>query len=202
MATMTYFDHASIKLRSDGGTVIYIDPFAPGDYSEPADVILVTHDHFDHNQTSLITPKAGCKTFTFKEAHGDGGYASFEVSDIKIEAVPAYNKNHKKEACVGFIVTLDKKTVYHAGDTSKIPEMASLSERGLDYALLPMDGYYNMGAPEASECAAIIRAKHTVPIHVVPRGPDSKGVTFSRDAADKLSCEGKLIVAAGETITL
>ncbi|MBQ3378449.1 MAG: MBL fold metallo-hydrolase [Clostridia bacterium] len=202
MATMTYFDHASLKLRSDKGTVIYIDPFAPGDYSEPADVILVTHDHFDHNQTSLVTKKAGCRTITFKEAHEGGGYGTFEADGVKIEAVAAYNKNHKKEECVGFIVTLDNVTVYHAGDTSKIPEMAALAARKLDYALLPMDGYYNMGAPEASECAAMIKAKHTVPIHVVPRGPDSKGVTFSREAADRLSCEGKLIVEAGETITL
>lgn len=202
MATMTYFDHASLKLKSNGGTVIYIDPFAPGDYSEAADIILVTHDHFDHNQTALAAKKPDCRIITFKEAHAGGGYEKYTVGDIAIEAVPAYNKNHKKEECVGFIVTLDGVSVYHAGDTSKIPEMEALSSRGLDYALLPMDGYYNMGAPEASECAAIIKAKHTVPIHVVPRGPDSKGITFSREAADKLSCEGKLIIDAGETITL
>lgn len=202
MATLSYFDHSSMKLKSSGGIVIYIDPFAQGDYSEGADIILVTHDHFDHNAVSLVNKNPSCTVITQKEAQSGGKYNTFSICGIKIEATEAYNKNHKKEECVGYIITVDGIKIYHAGDTSKTEQMYKLRDINLDYALLPMDGFYNMDVKEASECASVIGAKHSIPIHTAPRSPEMTGVTFSKETAEKFSAAGKIIVYPGETITL
>lgn len=202
MAKLTYFDHASLRIDARDGTTIYVDPYAPGDYSVPADIILVTHDHFDHNQVDMPAKKENCRIITFADAHKGDTYETFEIGSVKIEAVESYNKNHKKDVCVGYIITVDGVTVYHAGDTSMTEQMHTFAERNLDYALLPMDGYYNMGFKEAGECAEVIKAKHTIPIHTAPRGPEMKGITFSQGIADRFSAQGKLVVQPGETIEL
>ena len=202
MAKLTYFDHASLRIDARDGTTIYVDPFAPGDYTVPADIILVTHDHFDHNQTDMPAKKEGCRIITFADANKDGKYETYEIGNVKIEAVESYNKNHKKEACAGYIITVDGVSVYHAGDTSMTEQMSTFAARKLDYALLPMDGYYNMGFKEAAECAAVIGAKHTIPIHTAPRSPEMKGITFSQGIADRFDAPTKLVVQPGETIEL
>jgi L-ascorbate metabolism protein UlaG (beta-lactamase superfamily) len=96
------------------------------------------------------------------------------VRGIDVEAVPAYNVNkfrspgipfHPREAGhVGFVVTLEGKRVYHAGDTDYIPEMADLKE--IDIALLPVSGTYVMTAEEAVQAAEAIRPGVAIPMHV------------------------------------
>lgn len=86
-------------------------------------------------------------------------------------AVPAYNRNHSREECVGYLITVDGVTLYAAGDTSTTDAMPGFRELGLDYALLPGDGIYNMDIPEAVRCAELIGARHTIPIHLKPEAP-------------------------------
>ncbi len=71
---------------------------------------------------------------------------------------------------MGYIVSFDNISLYHAGDTSTTEQMAELYDRKLDYALLPTDGKYNMDVKEASQCAKLIGAKHSIPIHMSSQG--------------------------------
>lgn len=196
MAELLFQGHGSFRIESESGFVIYVDPFSGSGYDKSADLILITHEHFDHNDISLIKPKKTARILRSSEALKDGEYGTFEISGIKIEAVEAYNKNHKKEECVGYIITLDGVTVYAAGDTSETEQMKTLKDRSLDWALLPTDGKFNMGPEEASRCAKLIGAKHSVPIHMMP------GETFDQSAAEKFDCPGRVIIKPGETVKL
>jgi len=193
---LLYQGHASFRLVSKDGTVIYIDPYTGEGYNLPADIILITHQHGDHNQINLITQKSGCVVITNKEALEGGTHNTFDIRGIKIEAVEASNANHNPNACVGYIITVDGISLYHAGDTSKTGQMSSFAVRNLDYALLPCDGIYNMNTESASECAEIIKAKHTIPIHTKP------GVLFDRETAERVNTPNRLIIEAGSEIEL
>lgn len=197
MAKIYYQGHGSLRLTSSAGTVVYIDPFTGDGYDVPADLILVTHQHPDHNKIELVTQKENCIVLQNFDMLPDGKtYQTKTVGDIKIEAVQAYNKNHKKEECVGYIVTVDGKQIYFSGDTSTTEQMPSFAARSLDYAFLPCDGFYNMDIPEAISCAETIKAKHTVPIHIKP------GALFDADRAATFKTPSALIVAAGTEIEL
>lgn len=194
--TLTYLGHASTKIVTSKGTVIYIDPYYyEGDYSSSADIILITHDHSDHNKDSLCTKSEDCQLITAKTALVDDIYQTFTIEDVKIEAVPAGgNNNHPLGSGVGYILTFDDLTLYQAGDTSYIEEMDSLVDRNLDYALFPIDGKYNMDAVEATRVAGIVGAKNSIPIHEF----DSNG----SHKADDFTPENALKLDYGETIEL
>lgn len=187
---------ASLRIVTKAGTVIYIDPFMGEGYDIPADLILVTHQHGDHNQINLPQKKSDCLIYQNFDALKDGKYNTLDFKDLKIEAVPAYNKNHPKEECVGYLITVEDKTLYIAGDTSKIPEMADLASRNIDYAFMPIDGFYNMGVEEAAECAKIIAAKHYIPIH---SSPDQ---LVSDENAEKFDVENKIIMKLNDEIEI
>ena len=195
--TMLYYQgHASYRLTAKDGTVIYIDPYAGEGYDLPADIILVTHQHGDHNQIDKITQKDGCVVISNAEALKGGKHNSFDIKGIKIEAVEASNANHKPDASVGYIITIDGIIVYHAGDTSKTGQMASFAAKKINYALLPCDGIYNMNTDAAAECASIIGAKHNIPMHTKP------GSLFDRETAERVNAPNRLIVEAGSGIEL
>ena len=196
MAKLLYQGHGSLRITAADGRVMYIDPYAGKGYDRSADIILVTHQHEDHNQISLVTKKPGCRVITNAEALEGGKHNKFAIGDIAIEAVEACNKNHDPKQCVGYIVTVDGVKVYLSGDTSKTKAMESFAAKKLDYALLPCDGFYNMDLPEAAECAKLIGAKHVIPIHLKP------GELFDRERAEALNTPNRLIVADGEEITL
>ena len=191
-----YQGHASIRIMSKDGTVIYIDPCEGDGYDIPADIILVTHQHSDHNKVSLVTQKDSCEVISNKEALENGEHNTLTVKGIEIEAVKAENSNHNPKDCVGYIITVDGIKIYHAGDTSKTDEMAEYKAKSIDYALLPCDGVYNMDAAEAAECAEIIGAKHNIPIHT------KVGELFNSDIAESFDAPDRLIVEAGEEIIL
>ena len=196
MAQLLYQGHGSYRITAKDGTVIYVDPFVGSGYELPADLILVTHEHFDHNKVSLVAQKPDCRIIRSSDALKNGKYGTFQIGDVKIETVEAYNHHHKKEECLGYLLTLDNITLYAAGDTSETKQMKELKGRGLDWALLPTDGVYNMDAAGASKCAAIIGAKHTIPIHMEVGSP------FSRTIAEAFHADGRVIVEPGETIEL
>lgn len=200
-SALTFIGHASLKFKTTDGKVIYVDPFFKGDYSDVADVLLITHNHRDHNAVRLVTKAENCLTVTPKEALSNDSYRTFEHGGIKVAAVQAYNKAHHRERCVGYVLEFDNLKIYCAGDTSKTDDMVNkLSKIGLDYALLPIDGISNMSAATASECAKIINVRHAIPIHNNPLCVITG--RYSPRAVDKFEHIGKIVVKFGETIEL
>jgi|Deesub1362A_J573_1020465.scaffolds.fasta_scaffold01044_6 L-ascorbate metabolism protein UlaG (beta-lactamase superfamily) len=170
---VTYLKHAGFQIKGTED-VIYIDPYdiARTDL-EKADIILVTHDHFDHLDTRSIKNLSKPDTVVvFPRGCYIEGYQTCEVLEgerivvkgVEIEAVPAYNigKPFHKEGCVGYIVEVDGVRIYHAGDTDRIPEMRGVR---VDIALLPIGGTYTMDVEEAKQAAADINAKYYIPMH-------------------------------------
>lgn len=193
--TITFIGHASLKLESSDGTVIYVDPNYTWDYSAAADFILVTHGHGDHLPRPEVTLKENGKKIYYTEALHNGVYEVYDYGNVRIEAVAAGgNPNHDINVCVGYLITVDGYTIYHAGDTSKIAEMEKLSDRVIDYAFYPIDGVYNMDAVEATEAATIVGALHNIPIHALDDNHTGKADAFTPD--------GKMIIEQGESIVL
>ena len=197
MAKLLYQGHGSFRLTSKAGITIYIDPFIGEGYDIPADIILVTHQHADHNQLDLITQKPGCTVIDEAKALEGGKHNTFDTSGINIEAVEAgYNAGHTPEDSVGFIITIDGVKAYFCGDTSKTPQMATFAAKNLDYAFLCADGIYNMNLEEAAECASLIGAKHNVPVHLKP------GELFDMEMANEFKGPNRLIIEAGKEVDL
>lgn len=169
-----WLGHASFRL--DRPAMIYIDPWRLPSDSPPADLILVSHDHYDHcspedverirraSTTVVANPSAAAKIAAPVRVLTAG--KSIEAGGIRIEAVPAYNTNkkfHPRDAGhIGFILHLDGERLYFAGDTDLIPEMTGLV---CDVALLPVSGTYVMTADEAVRAAGVIRPRTAVPMH-------------------------------------
>jgi L-ascorbate metabolism protein UlaG (beta-lactamase superfamily) len=196
MAKLLYQGHGSYRMISKDNIVMYVDPYAGEGYEVPADIILVTHQHGDHNQLNLVNMKPTCTIIQESDALINGKYLSFEIHGVHIQTVPAYNRNHRREESVGYIVTIDGVKVYCSGDTSTTEEMKSMAAMKLDYTLLPIDGIYNMDAREASDCAELIGAKHNIPIHMKP------GALFDREMAESFTATNRMIVEAGKEIML
>ncbi|MGC9095290.1 MAG: MBL fold metallo-hydrolase [Candidatus Bathyarchaeia archaeon] len=184
-----WLGHASFQIVADG-KVVYIDPYE-GDYTDKADLILVTHSHFDHCDTSkikkirkgdtvVIAPsdcasKIGGKVRSLKPGE------TISIGGITVEAVQAYNVKrfrspgnpfHPKGFGVGYTVTVGGKTIYHAGDTDFIPEMRELKGRNVSLALLPSGGTYTMDNEEAAEAALAINPEAVIPMHRWDTNPE------------------------------
>ena len=196
MPKLLYQGHASFRLIADDGRVIYVDPCLGDGYDLPADLILVTHQHSDHNRVQRCAQKEGCRIITNNEALDGGKHNSFDVGGIHIRAVEAKSKLHSPKKCVGYLITLDGVKLYASGDTSRTAQMETFAALGLDYAIFPGAGLLSMGPKEAAECAQMIGARHNIIIHLKP------GALFSRKKAEKWGAPNKLIVAPGETVEL
>lgn len=196
MRALLYQGHASFRLVSKCGTVVYIDPYAGEGYELPADIILVSHFHPDHSMVEKCTLKENGLILTPKELLVNGEYQTVEAGGLVIRAVPAYNEKHSRNDTVGFLIRDDDILCYIAADTSKIPEMEELKKENVTYAMLPCDGYFNMGADEAAECAEIIGAKYAVPVHTCK---NTEGI-YSEENAKRFKCKNRLLIKPGEYI--
>ena len=176
-----WLGHDSFRL--DGSSTVYIDPWKLSADAPPADLILVTHDHFDHfsaddiarvstPRTTLIGPASVTAQVVGVAAITLSAGETTTVGGVNVTAVPAYNINkfrapgevfHPPAAGgLGYIVELDGRRIYHAGDTDAIPEMREVR---CDVALLPVSGTYVMTAEEAGEACRMISATAVVPMH-------------------------------------
>ena len=172
---LRWLGHDGFLLKA-GGRNIYFDPFKIKGDLPPADLLLITHEHFDHcspediakiatPETAIITEPQSAEKLSGKIKIMQPG-ESCEIDNIKIEAVPSYNTNKKfhpqANKWLGFIVTVDGVRLYHAGDTDHIPEMKNFKA---DIALLPVSGTYVMTAGEAVQAALDIMPQVAIPMH-------------------------------------
>ena len=196
---LLYQGHGSLRITTEDNKVIYIDPYAGEVYDLPADLILVSHGHPDHNAVDLITSRSDdCQVITNTDALVKGEYKTYDLDFATVEAVQAgNNKNHEINVCVGWLVTLPGGiSIYATGDTSTTEQMSELANRDIHYAFFVCDGKFNMDLEEASACAELVQARHSIPYHMAP------GQLFDRERAEKFEGPGKMIIAAGEEIEL
>ena len=199
---LLYMGHASIRITTPEGRVIYIDPYAGQGYEPAADLILVTHGHYDHYDLDKVANRnPDCRIITWQEALADGTHQTFDLGFASVEAVEAGNNQyHSLDECVGYIVTLtDGTSVYVTGDTSTTQQMPSLADREIDYAFFCCDGIYNMDLEEAAQCAVQVGAKHNIPYHMI--SADS-GALFDRSRAEQFDVPDLLIIEDGQEIEL
>lgn len=191
-----WLGHDTFKIT--GEKVIYTDPFKIKK-KDTADIILITHEHYDHcspedvkkiqgPNTVIVTVSDCADKLTGKIKTVKPG-DKINVGGIDIEAVPSYNTNkqfHTKDrGWVGYIFTVKGQRIYIAGDTDYIPEMKTF--KNIDIALLPVSGTYVMTADEAVKAALDIKPKIAIPMHygsIV--GSDSDAKKFAEGLKGKV----------------
>lgn len=188
-------EYNGIKIRWHGhdtfsiagqNKIIVTDPYKLSKNID-ADLILISHNHFDHlsnedvkkvvSSKSVIVAAMECmdmlKGISCKDVIGLSPGDEKIVDGIKIKAVPAYNTTKinpetkkpfhpKEDKKVGFLVTVQGTTIYHTGDSDLVPEMTNLRP---DVLLIPVSGTYVMTAEEASKAVGEIKPKIVVPMH-------------------------------------
>lgn len=188
------FEYKGVKIRWHGhdsfsfvgNVTIITDPYHVSG-NKKADLILISHNHFDHlSVDDLKNVSTGDTTivaanecidmltgFSFKEKIGISPGQEKTVLGVKIKSIPAYNLNKinpdtkkpfhpKEDNKVGFLFELDGVTIYHTGDTDVIADMADLKP---DIALVPVSGTYVMTAQEAAQAIEKIKPKIAIPMH-------------------------------------
>ena len=180
---ITFIGHGTLMFTF-GTKIIHVDPFTKvADYANfpKADVVLITHDHYDHldlkalelvrtEKTKVVLTEACSKQVKNGIIMKNGGVQT--VNGLKIEAIPAYNLVHKRDNGQpfhregignGYIITFGDKRVYVAGDTENIPEMKSLRE--IDCAFLPMNLPYTMTPEMVADAVKAFQPKILYPYH-------------------------------------
>ena len=199
---LLYMGQASMRVVTPENKVIYIDPYAGDGYDLPADLILVTHEHFDHCAVDRVENRSeDCVIITQTEVLANGEYQVFELDYVTVEAVEAgYNRWHDVRDCVGYVLTFTNGvSLYVTGDTSATKQMAEMADMNIDYAFYCCDGVYNMGLEEAARCAELVGAKHNIPYH---NSTSNRGDMFDRDLAEQFDAPNRLIVHPGEELEL
>ena len=167
--------HSSIKISK--GKIIYIDPYRIEKEVHDADIIFITHDHYDHyseediekvmkEDTIIVAPKTAKIFNKIKNKVEVIPNEKYEINGIKIETIPAYNIKKqfhpKSNEWVGYILEIEGKRYYIAGDTDITPENQQVK---CDIAFVPVGGTYTMDYKEAAELINIIKPKIAIPMH-------------------------------------
>ena len=175
-----WLGHASFKIKMFSGRIIYLDPYNIKNGEEKADIIVSSHSHGDHfsrsdikkiwkDDTILLGPVSIADSLKKFDGQALEIGEEFAYKDFKIELFPAYTikkgTHPKSNNWVGSIIESAGKSVYHAGDTERIPEMKELADRKITVALLPCGGTYTMDFEEATDAALDIQPEIVVPMH-------------------------------------
>ena len=222
MARVTWLGHAAFKIELAGATV-FVDPFLDKNPSSPmkasdvakADAVFVTHDHGDHLGDAFSICRSTKATFIataeladYAEQSGITNVAglniggSFVVKKAKFSVVQAFH-TASRGAPTGVVVEGGGKSVYHAGDTGLFGDMRLIGELYKpDLALLPIGGYYTMGAREAAEAARMINPEAVIPMHyktfnVLAQSPN-EFVKYVKKKAPRVKV---VVLKPGETYT-
>ncbi|HJX07047.1 MAG TPA: MBL fold metallo-hydrolase [Actinomycetota bacterium] len=199
---LTWFRQASFLWR-DTERTIYIDPWGTPDDAPPADVIVITHAHQDHfciediERLSTRSTKLAAPHDVAKELSGDvtpvAPGESHEIGGLRLTTVPAYNTREealdfhpRANRWVGYVLELNGRTFYHAGDTDHAAELDDIKS---DVALVPIGGYYTMNPEEAASLVRAMQPALAVPMHygfVVGQASDAGRF---REAADPVPVE-------------
>ena len=186
--SVKWLAHASFQIKAEG-KIIYVDLEKYGEATEKADLILVTHSHTDHcdpdkiknvqkEDTVIIAPE-DCVSIIGRSVKTLRPGEETSVGNIRVKAVEAYNYKrfrspehpfHPKGFGVGYLIKVEGKTIYHAGDTDFIPEMRKVGL--VDVVLLPSGGTYTMDNAEAAEAAIAINPKIVIPMHRWDTNPE------------------------------
>ena len=192
-----WLEHACFKIQMFSGRIIYLDPYNIKDGEEKADIIVSSHTHGDHFSRSDIKKIWGDDTILLGPASIESSLKEFDgkalrigeefaYKDFTIELFPAYTikkaTHPKSNNWAGTIIESAGKSVYHAGDTERIPEMKNLKDRKITVALLPCGGTYTMDFEEASDAAVDIQPEIVVPMHNWGKDLDSfKAIMGKKD---------------------
>ena len=170
-----WIGHASFRIAG-AGNVVYIDPWKVPGQPHDADVVFVSHDHYDHcspedvakvskDDTAIVAPADTIRKLRAANAVTPG--QDITIKDVTIEAVAAYNVGKafhpKGNHWCGAVITLGGKRIYYAGDTDLIAEMSDLKD--VDVALLPVGGTYTLDAAEAARACQAVGCKMAIPYH-------------------------------------
>lgn len=173
------------SIRIEGTYKVYFDPYKVKDTPHDADLILITHAHYDHFDPPSLRNVAGDKTLIvcpdsmYNDVKSLGVVKDLAVMEpgaeispendiegISIEAVQAYNLNKtfhpKANGWLGYILTMDGVRYYAAGDTDALPELEDVK---CDVAFVPIGGTYTMTATEAAGLINKIKPEYVIPIH-------------------------------------
>ncbi len=181
---ISWLGHDCFKIKN--GKTVIVDPFRLHSSTDKADILLISHEHFDHlslddikkvsSDKTVVVATESCKNelskVKFKEVKIVTPGTRVKVDDVTVEAVPAYNLNKfrepgkvfhpREDGKVGYVLQMKGVRIYHAGDTDAIPEMKNIKA---DVALLPVSGTYVMDAQEAAAAASMIEPKLAIPMH-------------------------------------
>ncbi len=169
---------SSIKIKLD--KILYFDPYKINDNKHDADIIFITHNHYDHfdidsinnikkENTIIIAPKSmenDIRKIEVKEYILLNPNEEININNINIKTIPSYNIlkpfHPRKNNWLGYIVTYDNITYYIAGDTDKTKEAENIK---CDIALIPIGGTFTMNVKEATKLINIIKPKIVIPTH-------------------------------------
>jgi L-ascorbate metabolism protein UlaG (beta-lactamase superfamily) len=177
--------------RIEGSKTVYFDPYGLSG-GPKADLILVSHDHFDHCSPEDVAKIQGKNTVIVTEENSAKKLSgnirvikpgdTVDVGGVKVTGVPSYNTDKdfhpRKNGWLGFVVELDGVKIYHAGDTDFIPEMKDLK---VDIAFIPVSGTYVMNADQAVQAALAINPPLAVPMHYGSIVGDEKDAIYFKE---------------------
>lgn len=167
--------HSSIKIIGD--KIIYVDPFRIKENKNDADIIFITHDHYDHyslediekvkkQNTIIVMPEHLERKDDLKDAVIVMPNKKYQVEGINVETIPSYNINkpyHPKENnWVGYILNNEGKRIYIPGDTDITEENMKIQ---CDILFVPIGGTYTMNYEEGAKLTNIIKPKVAIPVH-------------------------------------
>ena len=192
--------HSSIKFSK--GLIIYFDPYKIDRDYHDADIIFITHDHYDHyspldikkvikDDTIIVAPQDIGEKLSTNNVIGVVPNKNYEVLNIKFKTIPAYNVNknfHPKENnWVGYLLEYNNIKYYIAGDTDITKENQNIV---CDVAFVPIGGVYTMDYQEAAKLINKIKPRIAVPIHYgLIVGNKDGGIKFSKLLNNNIECK-------------